>query len=348
MRGFRTGFVTGRATPIRACPDPAPDDPAIMLMSGGTTGTPKAVVGLAPVSGHGRAAAQDLAARRRRVRLPDIALVPLPLFHVYACVGVQSHRDRQPHTDGARAEPARHRRPAQDDQDRPADAVQRRTRVVHRAAQSSEGQGQGSGLQLDPRLLFRRRPVDGGNQRAVRSAHRRPHRRGLFADGSDDGVRREPAEWRQQSWARSAFRFPTSKSPSSTRRQATTFLSTGETGEVVLRAPQLMAGYFNNADETRGRCVRMSDVTPSIGTGHGFTQAISAISTKTAICSSSIARRTSSRPAAIRSGRGKSRKCSPRTQACRTSAWPGCRTTLKGEVVKAWVVKRRRDEPHGR
>ena len=28
---------------------------------------------------------------RRKARRPDIALVPLPLFHVYACVGVQSH-----------------------------------------------------------------------------------------------------------------------------------------------------------------------------------------------------------------------------------------------------------------
>lgn len=70
--------------------DPSPDDPSIMLMSGGTTGSPKAVVGL-----H-----RCLVAAGRQLSTwlhppagapPDIALVPLPLFHVYACVGVQSH-----------------------------------------------------------------------------------------------------------------------------------------------------------------------------------------------------------------------------------------------------------------
>jgi len=78
------------AVGARLPPWPSPDDPAIMLMSGGTTGTPKVVVGphrcfvtagvqlsswLHPPKGAG----------------PDILLVPLPLFHVYACVGAQSH-----------------------------------------------------------------------------------------------------------------------------------------------------------------------------------------------------------------------------------------------------------------
>jgi long-chain acyl-CoA synthetase len=78
------------AAGARLPPWPSPHDPAIMLMSGGTTGTPKVVVGshrcfvtagvqlsswLHPPKGAG----------------PDILLVPLPLFHVYACVGAQSH-----------------------------------------------------------------------------------------------------------------------------------------------------------------------------------------------------------------------------------------------------------------
>jgi len=71
-------------------PPPGPDDPAVMLMSGGTTGTPKAVVGL-----HRSlvAAGEQLHVwlRRPSEAPEDIALVPLPLFHVYACVGVQSH-----------------------------------------------------------------------------------------------------------------------------------------------------------------------------------------------------------------------------------------------------------------
>jgi long-chain acyl-CoA synthetase len=69
---------------------PRPDDPAIMLMSGGTTGTPKAVVGLHRCFVE---AGEQLNAwlHRPKGAPEDISLVPLPLFHVYACVGVQSH-----------------------------------------------------------------------------------------------------------------------------------------------------------------------------------------------------------------------------------------------------------------
>ena len=69
---------------------PGPDDPAIMLMSGGTTGTPKVVLGL-----HRSLVAAGLQLNVW-LRPPgdgrqDIALMPLPLFHVYACVGGQGH-----------------------------------------------------------------------------------------------------------------------------------------------------------------------------------------------------------------------------------------------------------------
>jgi long-chain acyl-CoA synthetase len=79
---------SSRKRSLPAGPDPG--DPAIMLMSGGTTGTPKAVVGLhrsLVVSG------VQLQAwlHPPKGAPPDIAIVPLPLFHVYACVGVQSH-----------------------------------------------------------------------------------------------------------------------------------------------------------------------------------------------------------------------------------------------------------------
>ena len=68
----------------------SPDDPAIMLMSGGTTGLPKVVVGLHRCL---VAAGVQLATwlHAPKGAPPDIALVPLPLFHVYASVGVQSH-----------------------------------------------------------------------------------------------------------------------------------------------------------------------------------------------------------------------------------------------------------------
>jgi long-chain acyl-CoA synthetase len=66
-----------------------PDDRAVLLMSGGTTGTPKAVIG-----SHGAyviaALQQDAWLRSVLVPDTDVILLPLPLFHVYGQVGVQS------------------------------------------------------------------------------------------------------------------------------------------------------------------------------------------------------------------------------------------------------------------
>jgi long-chain acyl-CoA synthetase len=69
--------------------DAAPDDPAVLLMSGGTTGSAKAVVGL-----H-----RSLVTSGAQIRSwlspilgewDDRVLIPLPLFHVYANAGGQS------------------------------------------------------------------------------------------------------------------------------------------------------------------------------------------------------------------------------------------------------------------
>lgn len=83
-------FQDALATTSVGSADPNPEDPAIMLMSGGTTGTPKAVVGLHRCL---VAAGSQLNVwlQPPKGAREDIALVPLPLFHVYACVGVQSH-----------------------------------------------------------------------------------------------------------------------------------------------------------------------------------------------------------------------------------------------------------------
>jgi len=71
-------------------PGPQPDDPAVLLMSGGTTGTPKGVVGL-----HRSLVAAGLqlhAWMKPGSRdWDDVIMLPLPLFHVYANVGVQTY-----------------------------------------------------------------------------------------------------------------------------------------------------------------------------------------------------------------------------------------------------------------
>jgi long-chain acyl-CoA synthetase len=66
-----------------------PQDPAVLLMSGGTTGTPKAALG--------RHDAYNFTGRQVTAWIgsvlrghEDVWLVPLPLFHVYVNVGVQA------------------------------------------------------------------------------------------------------------------------------------------------------------------------------------------------------------------------------------------------------------------
>jgi long-chain acyl-CoA synthetase len=67
---------------------PSPDDRAVILSSGGTTGTPKGVVGL---HRHYVAAGRQLYEWTKSAKKPwdDVIMLPLPMFHVYANVGVQ-------------------------------------------------------------------------------------------------------------------------------------------------------------------------------------------------------------------------------------------------------------------
>jgi long-chain acyl-CoA synthetase len=68
----------------------APGDPALILLSGGTTGAPKGVVGL-----HRNLVATALQVKAWYGPLAqdwhEMILLPLPLFHAFGCVGAQSY-----------------------------------------------------------------------------------------------------------------------------------------------------------------------------------------------------------------------------------------------------------------
>jgi long-chain acyl-CoA synthetase len=84
---FLHAIAQGRGRPAPAV-SIGPKDPAVILASGGTTGTPKGVLGL-----HEAYVMSGLQLRRwiesQCAEWTDVILLPLPLFHVYANVGVQ-------------------------------------------------------------------------------------------------------------------------------------------------------------------------------------------------------------------------------------------------------------------
>ncbi len=81
-------LVKGNAGARRPDVSVGPDDRAVVLSSGGTTGTPKGVVGL---HRHYVAAGQQIHEWTKSALEPwtDVIMLPLPMFHVYANVGVQ-------------------------------------------------------------------------------------------------------------------------------------------------------------------------------------------------------------------------------------------------------------------
>ena len=84
-RRFRT-LLRGSGKPPEA--RPTPDDPAVILMSGGTTGVPKGVLG--SHRGMVQAGMQLRAWLKPAMNeWTDVIMLPLPLFHTYGNTGVQ-------------------------------------------------------------------------------------------------------------------------------------------------------------------------------------------------------------------------------------------------------------------
>ena len=245
---------------------PKPDDPAIMLMSGGTTGSPKAVVGL-----H-----RCLVAAGMQLNLwlhppkhapNDVALVPLPLFHVYACVGVQSHSII------SRTPMALVPNPRDiDDLLKTIETVKptlfsavpalfiallNHPKVRSQSVDFSSIRASFSGaapLMAATKAQFEEltggRIVEGYSLTEAMMACVVNPLNGINKVGSV------------------GIPLPDVEVAIVDADTGTTVLPNGETGEVILRAPQLMEGYFNNAHETT-RSLRVHPEPSSSGFGRG-------------------------------------------------------------------------------
>ena len=239
---------------------PSPDDPAIMLMSGGTTGLPKSVVGLHRcLVAAGVQLSAWLHPPTATAEGRDIALVPLPLFHVYACVGVQSHSivSRTPM--------------ALVPNPRDIDDLLKTIKTV-RPTLFSAVPALFIALLNHPKV--KSRSVDFSSIRAcfsgaapLMSATKTQFEQltgGRIVEGYSlteammacivnplYGVNKAGSV---------GVPLPDVEVAIVDGESGTRFLPNGETGEIIVRAPQLMAGYFNNADET-ARALRVHATT---------------------------------------------------------------------------------------
>ncbi len=250
---------SGRSADLQVGPGPACDDPAIMLMSGGTTGMPKAVIGSHRcLVASGVQLATWLHPPEGAV--PDIALVPLPLFHVYACAGVQSHSIvsrtpmalvPNPRDIGDLLKTIKTVRPTLFSAV-PAlfIALLNHPKVKSKSVDFSSIRASFSGaapLMAATKIQFEEltggRIVEGYSLTEAMMACVVNPLNGINKAGSV-GVP-----------------LPDVEVAIVDAESGTRFLPNGETGEIILRAPQLMTGYFNDVEETT-RALRTH---PSIG-----------------------------------------------------------------------------------
>ena len=180
----------------------------------------------------------------------DIALVPLPLFHVYACVGVQSH------CLVSRTPMALVPNPRDIDDllktiaTRPADALQRRPALFIALLNHPKVKSKSVDFSSIRACFSGAAPLMAATKTQFEELTGGRIVEGYSLTEAMMACVVNPLNGSQQSRVGRAFRCPMSKSRSSTPKPASDFLGSGETGEIIVRAPQLMAGYFNNPEET--------------------------------------------------------------------------------------------------
>lgn len=319
--------------------DPSPDDPAIMLMSGGTTGMPKAVVGLHRcLVAAGVQLATWLHAPKGAPQ--DIALVPLPLFHVYACVGVQSHSiiSRTPM--------------ALVPNPRDIADLLKTIRTV-RPTLFSAVPALFIALLNHPKV--KSRSVDFSSIRACFSgaaplmaatkAQFEELTGGRIVEGYSlteammacivnplNGVNKVGSV---------GLPLPDVEVAIVDGESGTKFLPNGETGEIIVRAPQLMAGYFHNEEETARALRTHSETGPAAWLHTGDLGYLDEDSYLFIVDRQKDLIKTSGYQVWPREVE-EVLAAHPSVQEVGVAGVPD---SLKGEAVKAWVVKRAGTDP---
>ncbi|HET9469283.1 MAG TPA: AMP-binding protein [Vicinamibacterales bacterium] len=322
---------------------PSPNDPAIMLMSGGTTGMPKAVVGLHRcLVAAGLQLANWLHPPKDAPK--DIALVPLPLFHVYACVGVQSHSLI------SRTPMALVPNPRDIDDLLKTIATVKPTlfsavpalfiallnhpKVKNKSVDFSSIRACFSGaapLMAATKTQFEAltggRIVEGYSLTEAMMACIVNPLNGINKVGSV-GVP-----------------LPDVEVAIVDAESGTRFLPIGETGEIVVRAPQLMAGYFNNPEETRRSLRDHPDAPTGLASGPWLHTGDLGYLDEDAFLFIVDRQKDLIKTSGYQVWPREIEEVLAAHPCVQEVGVAGVPDDLKGEVVKAWVVKRQGTNP---
>ena len=246
---IRFKSVGSRSREVHRAESVRPDDPAVILMSGGTTGTPKGVSGThrGMVTAGMQLQAWLKSAMHEWV---DTIMVPLPLFHTYANTGVQSLALINHNPLSLTPNPREPREVLEEiNEVKPAFicAVPTLLNALLSHSMTRSGKVEWSNV----KLCF------SGAAALMSETQRRFEELtgGVIVEGyslteAQMAVIANPVKGAKKQGS-VGVPLPDVEARILDAEDGTTRLAAGETGEIVIKAPQLMQGYWQKPDETR-------------------------------------------------------------------------------------------------